>query len=398
MAYAYKSLELSDNVGLYSRNLEYKLDLSELDLLPDFHARIDERTAELVLDARPTIIGLPAEAASYRWSYRNHENSAGGPLGVNEVGPSDEVVHRVPLSAFNTAGTAGIVDIKLDLQVTGVHSRGRGETTFSKTIVRSVQVADPDEAEPPDVGTTFRDTLSSGGVGPEMVVIPAGSFRMGCLNDDGDCYSDEFPVHTVNVPRFALSQYEVTFAEWDACVAAGGCNGYQPGDRGWGRGDRPVIPVSWNDAQSYVAWLSAQTGEEYRLPSEAEWEYAARAGTETRYHWGDAIGVNRANCDGCGSQWDNRETAPVGSFAPNAWSLYDMHGNAMEWTEDCWNNSYTGAPNDGSAWESGNCSRRVLRGGSWDFYPRFLRSADRDWLTAGLRDHDNGFRIARSLP
>ena len=247
---------------------------------------------------------------------------------------------------------------------------------------------------------TFTDTLRSGGEGPEMVVIPAGSFRMGCLNDDGDCDPDEFPVHRVTVPSFALGKYEVTFAEWDACVAAGGCDGYRPPNdpnrEGWGRGSRPVINVSWYDAQSYVAWLSAQTGEAYRLPSEAELEYAARAGTETKYHWGDAIGVNRANCNGCGSQWDNRQTAPVGSFAPNAWGLYDMHGNAMEWTEDCWNNSYTGAPNDGSAWESGDCSHRALYGGSWNNTPKALRAAQRYLGRANSRTSLSGFRIVRS--
>ncbi len=244
---------------------------------------------------------------------------------------------------------------------------------------------------------TFTDTLRSGGEGPEMVVIPAGSFRMGCLNDDGDCDPDEFPVHRVTVPSFALGKYEVTFAEWDACVAAGGCNGRWPDDIGWGRGDRPVITVDWHDAQSYVAWLSAQTGEDYRLPSEAEWEYAARAGTETKYHWGDEIGTNRANCRSCGSQWDYSQTAPVGSFAPNAWDLYDMHGNVREWTEDCWNSSYAGAPNDGSAWESGDCSHRSLRGSSWHSRPRLLRSAYRLRRTADLRLDSSGFRIARSM-
>ena len=247
------------------------------------------------------------------------------------------------------------------------------------------------------MGDTFRDTLSSGGQGPEMVVIPAGSFRMGCLNNDGDCAPDEFPVHTVNVPRFALSKYEVTFEQWDACVAAGGCNGDRPNDEGWGRGDRPVIHMSWSDAQSYVSWLSQQTGREYRLPSEAEWEYAARAGTETKYHWGNEIGVNRANCTGCGSQWDGRQTAPVGSFAPNAWGLHDMHGNVLEWTEDCWNSSYRGAPTDGSAWLSGACGRPVNRGSGWSNHPHHLRVADRSFDNTSCLGNCNGFRVARAL-
>ena len=250
----------------------------------------------------------------------------------------------------------------------------------------------------------FADALQAGGYGPAMVTIPAGEFRMGCLwnyhdrsdvglIDDDGCYGDEKPVHKVTIGRpFALSVYEVTFAEWDACVAAGGCGGY--GDWSWGRGARPLMHVSWDDAQRYVAWLSAQTGAAYRLPSESEWEYAARAGTTTRYVLGDEIGRNRANCDGCGSQWDDGRTAPVGSFAANPWGLYDMHGNVYEWVADCWNGSYTGAPSDGSAWLEANCSAGVVRGGSWYEHPRNLRAADR------LRDTRyvlSGFRVARTL-
>ncbi len=213
-------------------------------------------------------------------------------------------------------------------------------------------------------GETIRDALSSGGTGPEMVVIPAGSFRMGCVSGVG-CYGDdEKPVHQVTIPAaFAVGKYEVTFAEWDACVSAGGC-GHRPEDR-WGRGRHPVMRVSWDDAQTYVRWLSSQTGASYRLLSESEWEYAARAGSSTAYNWGNQIGSGRANCDGCGSQWDDSQTAPVGAFSPNAFGLHDMHGNVYEWVRDCWNESYSGAPSDGSAWQTGNCSRRVLRGGSW---------------------------------
>ena len=242
---------------------------------------------------------------------------------------------------------------------------------------------------------TFTDTLASGGLGPVMVVIPAGSFRMGCLNDDG-CYLDELPVHTVNVPRFALSMYEVTFEQWDACVDAGGCS-YRAHDRGWGRGDRPVIRLNLAHAQSYVSWLSQQTGEDYRLPSESEWEYAARAGTETQYDWGNAIGVNRANCKGCGSQWDGVQTAPVGSFAANPWGLFDMHGNVWEWTADCDNLNYTGAPSDGSAWTTGRCSMRVLRGGGWDNHSDFIRARYRGSADISLTTDVIGLRVARAV-
>ena len=231
-----------------------------------------------------------------------------------------------------------------------------------------------------------------------MVVIPAGSFRMGCLSsNDDDCYYDEFPVHEVTIRSFALSKHEVTFNDWDACVAAGGCGGHSPDDEGWGRGDRPVINVSWEDAQSFVAWLSRVTGDAYRLPTEAEWEYSARAGAETEYSWGNRIGRNQANCDGCRSRWDNEMTAPVGSFVPNGFGMYDMHGNVSEWVEDCWNNNYAGAPSDGSAWLSGDCERRVERGGSWDVDPVFLESDGREWSSPGLRFNNLGFRVARTL-
>ena len=230
---------------------------------------------------------------------------------------------------------------------------------------------------------------------PEMVVIPAGRFRMGCLSDCEAMMDYAKPVHEVTIESFALSKYEVTFAEYDRFTAATGRD--RAWDRGWGRGRRPVIYVSWEEAVAYTEWLSAHTGERYRLPSEAEWEYAARAGSGTVYSWGDEIGRVRANCDGCGSQWDNKKTAPVGSFGANAWGLHDMHGNLWEWVQDCWHDNYEGAPADGSAWESGNCSRRVLRGGSWCNNPRNLRAAYRSRGTTGDRIINNGFRVARTL-
>ena len=239
---------------------------------------------------------------------------------------------------------------------------------------------------------TFRDCDEC----PDMVVVPAGRFRMGDLSGDGE--SDERPVHAVTITSpFAVGKYELTFAEWDACVAASGCT-HRPDDKGWGRGTRPVINVSWNDVQEYVRWLSRETGKPYRLLSEAEWEYAARAGSTTEYHWGDNIGTNKANCDGCGSQWDVESTAPVGSFETNAFGLYDTAGNVWEWVEDCGHDSYGGAPADGSAWMSGNCDIRVWRGGSWDGPPRDIRSANRYMKVSGYRsDNDGGFRVARTL-
>ena len=244
-------------------------------------------------------------------------------------------------------------------------------------------------------GRVFRDC----GTCPEMVVVPAGSFTMGSPASEEDHHDSESPQHRVRISQaFAVGKYEVTFAEWDACVDGGGCNGHLPDDEGWGRGRRPANYVSWEDAQAYVAWLSRKTGKEYRLLSESEWEYAARAGTQTRYHWGDSVGRNRANCDGCGSRWDDERTAPVGSFSANGFGLHDMAGNVWEWVEDCWHDSYSGAPSDGSAWTTGgNCSGRVLRGGSWDSGPGYLRSANRFRGSPGLRYNDLGFRVSRTL-
>ena len=239
-------------------------------------------------------------------------------------------------------------------------------------------------------GQVFRDCDDC----PEMVVVPAGTFRMGCVSGQ-DCFNDELPVHEVRVPSFALGRYEVLFEEYDRFVAATGRE--DPYDWGWGRGGRPVIDVSWEDATAYAEWLSAGTGQRYRLPSEAEWEYAARAGTTTAYSWGNDIGQSRANCYGCGSRWDEEQTAPAGSFAANAWGLHDMHGNVWEWVEDCWHDSYAQAPADGSASTRGNCGRRVLRGGSWDNNPRDLRSAVRYRSDVGLRYSGVGFRLARTL-
>ena len=267
-------------------------------------------------------------------------------------------------------------------------------------------------------GDTFRDCPEC----PELVVVPAGSFMMGSPVGERGRFIHEGPLHEVRIDYpLAIGVYAVTFDEWDACVSDGGCGGYgpsdkdrgrgtdrgvmwaslasagDPGGKGWGRGTRPVINVSWEDAQMYVKWLSWKTGKGYRLLSESEWEYVARAGTRTRYWWGDEIDRNRANCNECGSRWDNKRTAPVGSFSANEFGLYDVHGNVQEWVEDCWNDSYDGAPMDGSAWESGGCIVRVLRGGSWNNKPRKLRSAHRDRNTSGSRGGGFGFRVARTL-
>ncbi len=249
-------------------------------------------------------------------------------------------------------------------------------------------------------GTRFRDCAEC----PELAVVPAGSFEMGSPESEAERDDDEGPVHRVRIERpFAMGVYEVTLAQWDACVSGGGCGGYRPDDEGWGRGNRPVINVSWQDAKAYVRWLSEKTGEAYRLPSESEWEYAARAGTRTPFHTGGTISTDQANYDGnyvygSGRKGQYRKrTVAVGSFAANGFGLHDVHGNVWEWVEDCWNDSYRGAPADGSAWESGDCRKRVLRGGSWNLNPWNLRSANRNWLGAGFRGSLAGFRVARTL-
>ena len=252
-------------------------------------------------------------------------------------------------------------------------------------------------------GKVFRDTLGSGGEGPEMVVLPTGRFRMGDLNGDG--YSNEKPVRTVTISRpIAMSKYEVTFRQYDRFAQAEGRA--MPDDRGWGRGNRPVIDVSQKDAQAYAQWLSAQTGKDYRLPSEAEWEYAARAGTTTKYSWGNRITHEDANygkdqcCGGLASgrdRWVN--TSPVGSFAANPFGLYDMHGNVYEWVEDCWHDNYEGAPTNGSAWMTG-CDgdlRAAVRGGSWYYNPRNLRSAYRIRGWPSSRYIGIGFRLVQDI-
>jgi len=253
-------------------------------------------------------------------------------------------------------------------------------------------------------GQTFRDTQSGGGQGPEMVVVPAGSFRMGSTESEAGRDDDEGPQRTVRINyQFAVGKYEVTWAEWEACVADRGCSNSGPdsagGDEGWGKGNRPVIEVDWNDAQAYVQWLSRKTGEEYRLLSEAEWEYVARAGTRTRFSWGDGDPTcsrgasNGANFGSCTSD----RTEPVGFSAANAFGLHDLHGNVWEWVEDCYASSYSGAPTDGSARIVSACSRRVLRGGSWKGNPRYLRSADRGRSYPTFRSGSWGFRVARTL-
>jgi len=249
----------------------------------------------------------------------------------------------------------------------------------------AVAVATPPAASQPAAGVPQRDCAGC----PELVAIPAGSFQMG----SNDLYEFEKPVHPVTIRGFYLGAREVTFEEWDLCIDQGGCN-YRPDDRGLGRGKRPVTDIHWNDANAYLVWLSARSGKPYRLPTESEWEYAARAGTVTTYPWGQTLVKERANCLGCNDQKRGSAVA-AGQFPANAFGLYDMAGNAAEWVADCWSENYRSAPRDGSAYTVGGCRERVLRGGSFNNDPRYLRSAARFKYEADVRFYTNGFRVAR---
>ena len=311
-----------------------------------------------------------------------------------------------------------------------LHNARNDAEDMAELYVAAVDGADvASRKTDPTAGDRFRDCAEC----PEMVVIPAGSYRMGSPSHEQWRDEDEGPVREVTIAApFAIGRHEVTVAEFGRFVdetgysAASWCWTSENGKwesrngRGWRNpgfdqgGRHPVACVSWEDAQAYAAWLSRQTGEEYRLPSESEWEYAARAGTATARYWGKGESGLCRHANGAGAdvsmywRWmmaamaawcrdGHVHTAPVGSFAANGWGLHDMLGNVREWTEDCWNGSYAEAPSDGSAWEYGDCARRVSRGGSWFHGPRNLRSADRSPHVTGFRVSNHGFRVARTL-
>ena len=250
----------------------------------------------------------------------------------------------------------------------------------------------------PDALTEFRDCARC----PRMVVIPAGEFTMG--SPESEPFRGAETQHRVTFAApFAVSKFTITFDEWGACVKDGGCGGYRPDDQHWGRGKRPVIDISWDNAKAYVEWLSRKTGKPYRLLSEAEWEYAARAGTTTAYATGNAISPRQANYDGSTdgsgpSDVNRQKTMPVGSFPANGFGLHDMHGNVSQWVEDCWHDDYTAmAPTDSSAWLEDSCDGGVLRGGSWEDSDIELRSAARTGEFKEKSSYADGLRIARSL-
>jgi len=302
-------------------------------------------------------------------------------------------------------------------------AREEAEKEEAERLAR--EAAEKERAKRPKAGRVFRDC----DVCPEMVVIPPGSFMMGSPPSEENRGDDEGPVHQVNIAySFAVGVHEVTRGEYSHFVSA---TGYQPGPcqvldqgemkdkpgSGWQQpgfpqsDSHPVVCVSWDGAHAYIRWLSRKTGESYRLLSESEWEYAARAGTTTARYWGESESGQCRYANGADMtakrQYDKwtvvscedgfAQTSPAAHYEANAFGLYDVLGNVWEWTQDCWNDNYQGAPNDGGAWQSGDCSRRVLRGGSWYVAPGDLRSAYRSGVTAGLRLNVSGFRVARTL-
>ena len=267
-----------------------------------------------------------------------------------------------------------------------------------------------------DTPPSFRDELRSGGFGPELVVVPPGRFRMGCDRGEPGCTRERYPPRDVVIAApFAMSKYEITFDDYDRLLHTKRRRHDEAHDQGWSRGRRPVINITWDEAVAYAAWLSAQTGRRYRLPSEAEWEYAARAGTTTKWPWGDAFQRGRANCADCGDAWDGERTAPVGSFPANAWGLHDMHGNVTEMLLDCLHVGYGDAPTDGSPQTvpgsgrvrtlgrlgkrgaDGQCVYRVARGASWNAHYRWSMSSKRFMVTRGHYGAVFGIRVVREL-
>ncbi|MGB0128227.1 MAG: SUMF1/EgtB/PvdO family nonheme iron enzyme [Rhodocyclaceae bacterium] len=275
---------------------------------------------------------------------------------------------------------------------------GRLVVALDERLGAAAQAEAPAGPRYRDAGETFRDPLKGGGEGPLMIVIPAGSFMMGSPPEEPDRGPAEGPQHEVRFAEpFALGVCAVTFNDFDRFCEA--TQRPEVPDQRWGRGGRPVVNVTWDDAQAYCTWLTEQTGRTYRLPSEAEWEYACRAGTTTAFHTGDSLNRRLAKyTDGLWGPFSSGETEPVGSYPANGFGLRDMHGNVMEWCQDAWHANYEGAPTDGSAWEAGGKGARVMRGGAWNVPQKYARSANRQNTASGSRLKTVGFRVCCGAP
>ena len=302
---------------------------------------------------------------------------------TTQVTQVDGAIHqgRLMLDHFQVETSDGVtlkipVDKLSDIRI-GV-STDNGKADFSHRW----------EQPPPSL---FQDSMVDGSLAPEMVIIQGREFIRGDAQGD----SDERPPTAVKPGTYAIGVFEVTFDEYGRFCASTNCD--MPDDEGGGRGNNPVVNVSWQDAKAYTEWLSNKTRKRYRLPSDAEWEYAARAGADTTYWWGDETGIARANCEGCNSLWDGAQIAPVGKFAANSFGLHDTAGNVFEWVADCYHDSFADAPADGSPLQKPGCGKRVIRGGAWSFPPKEIRSANR-WRDFPARSSDDtGFRVARDV-
>jgi formylglycine-generating enzyme required for sulfatase activity len=354
--------------------------------------------AELLISERPDLAAnLERTGRDYVAACRNHEDAFNA-----EGKAAQRRKRRLELAFVTILVLISLSGIAYAIWTNFDYIKLRGELLadnflpgWPKRLTSEIEREYAEKRLLPGEIITFRECTRC----PEMIVVPPGKFQMGSPEEEKGHQSWEGPRHEVIIPaNFAVGKFEVTFDEWKACVDARVCE--DSSEQGWGRISRPVINVSWEDAQQYVKWLSLRTGKVYRLLSEAEWEYAARAGSDKYYSWGDNMGTAQASCWGCGGDWDGQtvnRTAPVGSFAPNAFGLYDMHGNVWEWVEDCWNASYAGAPQNGSAWTDGDCKNRLVRGGSWGMTPEDLRSATRSKVAAVYRSSGRGIRVARTL-
>jgi formylglycine-generating enzyme required for sulfatase activity len=301
-------------------------------------------------------------------------------------------ISEMPAIAQSQSATPSIEELEKQLE------EKRAEKTKPRSAAKSTEAPVPASRSPRVVTKSPAATESPPKPSPEdvarliadidarMVEIPAGSFLMGSAAGD----PEEKLVHLVMVPAFRLSVYDVTFDEYDVFAIATGR--LRPNDEGWGRGRRPVINVSWDDAQAFIGWLKDRSGKRFRLPSEAEWEYAARGGSTTDYPWGNEFDISRAN----GNSIKDR-TVPVGTFASNKFRVCEVVGNVSQWTQDCWHLSYKGAPTDGSAWTSGDCTCRVYRGGAWFNSPFLLRVPSRGCSRSEASGNGLGFRLAEDL-
>lgn len=306
----------------------------------------------------------PTEYEAYLLTYPNGRFARLAEIRIRTLkGEANDSVPSDGASSTSSAGPASI----------GVDAESKEQAAGAPTSADNGRFQDCDEC-------------------PEMVVVSAGSYLMG----SNQHRPDEVPKHEVTFARpFAIGVYEVTVREWDACLREGACRLSSPAQAD---PRLPMSNVSWDDAQRYVSWLSKKAGKEYRLPSEAEWEYAASGGKGSMFWWGNQVGKGKANCSDCGSAWDGKTPAPVGSFDPNPFGLYDVSGNLWEWTLDCYNPSYKGAPTDGSGWLRGDCITRVLRGGCWNLPSDYMRTTRRNHYDRDVRYYLHGFRVVRAWP